>query len=84
MLDFSLYVVNKFYPAVIGFIRQCLLDTLNSAKLIVLRENYFCKTSTRHRQNQKQRGVVAVDSCFSVCGNFTAQPLCSLRRTVAS
>ena len=65
MLDFSLYVI-KFYPAVTGFIRQRLIDTLKSAKLIVLREN-FCKTSARHRNSNKQEsGVVAVDSCFSV------------------
>ena len=36
--------------------------------LIVLRENELCKTSTRHRKNSKQCGIVAidVDSCFAL------------------
>ena len=42
------------------------VDTLNSAKLIELRENKLCKTSTRHRKNPKQEGVVVVDSCFAI------------------
>ena len=42
------------------------IDTLNAAKLIVLRENQLCKTPTRHRKNLKQSGVVAVDSCFAI------------------
>ena len=42
------------------------VDTLNSAKLIELRENKLCKTSTRHRKNPKQSGVVVVDSCFDI------------------
>ena len=36
--------------------------------LIVLRENQFCKTSTRHRKNSKQSGIVAIDSCFALFG----------------
>ena len=26
------------------------------------------KTSTQHRQNQKQSGIVAIDSCFALFG----------------
>ena len=37
------------------------IDTMKSAKLIVLRENYLCKTSIR-----QQGEVVAVDSCFAI------------------
>ena len=36
--------------------------------LIVLRENQFCKTSTRHRKNSKQSGIVAIDSCLALFG----------------
>ena len=36
--------------------------------LIVLRENELCKTSTRHRKNSKQSGIVAIDSCFALFG----------------
>ena len=36
--------------------------------LIVLRENKLCKTSTRHRKNSKQSGIVAIDSCFALFG----------------
>jgi len=43
----------------------CKVDTLNSAKLIVLRENKLCKTSIRHQKDPKQSGVVVVDSCFA-------------------
>ena len=59
-------------PQKIGSIRRPDLpnlykvDTLNSAKLIELRENRLCKTSTRHRKNPKQSGVVVVDSCFAI------------------
>ena len=35
----------------------------NTAMLIVLRENYLCKTSTQHRKNSKQNGI---DSCFAL------------------
>ena len=42
------------------------IDTLNSAKLVVLRKNYLCQTSTRHRKNPKQGGIVALDSCFAI------------------
>ena len=41
------------------------VDTLNSAKLIVLLANKLCKTSIRHQKNPKQNGVVVVDSCFA-------------------
>ena len=41
------------------------VDTLNSAKLIVLLANKLCKTSIRHQKNPKQSGVVVVDSCFA-------------------
>ena len=41
------------------------VDTLNSAKLIVLLANKLCKTSIRHQKNPKQSGVVLVDSCFA-------------------
>ena len=41
------------------------LDTLNSAKLIVLLANKLCKTSIRHQKNPKQSGVVVVDSSFA-------------------
>ena len=34
--------------------------------LIVLRKNYLCKTSTWHRKNPKQSGIVAIDSCFVI------------------
>ena len=40
----------------------------NTAMLIVLRENELCKTSTRHRKNSKQSGIVAIDSCFALLG----------------
>ena len=40
----------------------------NTAMLIVLRENYLCKTSTRHRKNSKESGIVAIDSCFALFG----------------
>ena len=36
--------------------------------LIVLRENQFCKTSTRHRKNSKQSWIVAIDSCLALFG----------------
>ena len=36
--------------------------------LIVLRESELCKTSTRHRKNSKQSGIVAIDSCFALLG----------------
>ena len=36
--------------------------------LIVLREIKLCKTSTRHRKNSKQSGIVAIDSCFALFG----------------
>ena len=34
--------------------------------LIVLLK--LCKTSTRHRKNSKQSGIVAIDSCFALFG----------------
>ena len=40
----------------------------NTAMLIELRENQLCKTSTRHRNNSKQSGIVALDSCFALFG----------------
>ena len=46
--------------------RLFLSRQLNSAMLIVLRENKLCKTSTRHRKNPKRSGVVAVDSFFAI------------------
>ena len=39
----------------------------NTAMLIVLRVK-LCKTSTRHRKNSKQSGIVAIDSCFALFG----------------
>ena len=36
------------------------VDTLNSAKLIVLLENKLCKTSIRHQKNPKQSGAVVI------------------------
>ena len=36
-------------------------------KLIVLYvKNQLCKTQTRHRENQKLSGAVAVDGCFAI------------------
>ena len=46
-------------------IRLCKQKT---AMLIALRENKLCKTSTRHRKNSKQSGIVAIDSCFALFG----------------
>ena len=40
----------------------------NTAMLIVLRENELCRTSTRHRKNSKQSGIVTIDSCFALVG----------------
>ena len=40
----------------------------NTAMLNVLRENSLCKTSTWHRKNSKQSGIVAIDSCFALFG----------------
>ena len=34
--------------------------------LIVLRGNQLCKTSTRHRKNSKQSGIVAIGSFFAI------------------
>ena len=58
-------------PQIVGPIRRphqpnlYKVDTLNSAKLIVFRENKLCKTLIRHQKNPKQSGVVVVDSCFA-------------------
>ena len=36
--------------------------------LILLCENYLCETSTRHRKDSKQSGIVAIDNCFALFG----------------
>ena len=34
----------------------------------MLIENQLCKTSTQHRKNSKQGGIVVIDSCFALFG----------------
>ena len=58
----KLPVAKLTIPDHIKFCKQ------NTAMLIVLRENWLCKTSTWHRKNSKQSGIVAIDSCFALFG----------------
>ena len=46
--------------------RQFKFCRQNTAILIVLGKSYLCRTSTRHRKNSKQSGIVAIDSCFAI------------------
>ena len=46
--------------------RQFKFCKQNTAILIVLGKSYLCRTSTRHRKNSKQSGIVAIDSCFAI------------------
>ena len=55
-------VVAVTYWSHIKFCKQ------NTTKLIVLRENLLCKTSTRHWKNSKQSAIVAIDSSFALFG----------------
>ena len=48
------------------------VDILNSAHGILQCWSYYvkklCKTSTWHRKNSKQNGIVAIDSCLALFG----------------
>ena len=40
--------------------------SLNVPEYCNARKNWLCKTSTRHRKNSKQNGIVAIGSCFAI------------------
>ena len=40
--------------------------SLNVPEYCNARENWLCKTSTRHRKNSKQSRIVAIGSCFAI------------------
>ena len=61
--DFFLYSAQASFSC-----RHIKFGKQNTAMLIVLRENLLYKTSTRHRKNSKQSGIVAIDSCFALFG----------------
>ena len=46
--------------------RQFKFCKQSTAILIVLGKSYLYRTSTRHRKNSKQSGIVAIDSCFAI------------------